>query len=338
MMSPYRASPACKKEAMKMLLENVIPNKIQPIRSGGMCGERSSPRIGLVLSSGAARGLAHVGAIQVLEELGIPVHAVAGCSMGAYIGSLWNYGCDGVELERLAAEITRPRDLLGLVDPAFPPGRGLIRGRKIKARLQRTIGNTRFSELRRPLRVIATRLDTFERAVFNYGVVAEAVHASLAIPGVCVPVELDGAHYSDGAILDPLPVDVLRDMGCDYVIAVNVIPEVKALSEECGHYQEADISWLQAFNPFGAGNFVDTLRRSVLSAEIRLAQESASQADVLISPAVRDHGWHDYRKWEFYIERGREAAFAQAQALLQLKSARPNNNTEETIHDETISA
>ncbi|MEZ5323883.1 MAG: patatin-like phospholipase family protein [Verrucomicrobiales bacterium] len=287
-------------------------------RPGSGCHLRSAPRIGLALSSGAARGLAHVGVIQAIEELGVPIYAVAGCSMGAYIGALWNFGCSGAEMEKLAATINRPRDLLGLVDPAFPPGRGLIRGRKVKARLERTIGDARFSDMKRPLRVVATRLDTFERVVFSHGKVADAVHASLAIPGVCVPVELKGAHYSDGAILDPLPVEVLRRMGCDHIIAVSVIPRVSEMSAACGQFYEEKRPWLQGFNPFATGNFIDTLRRSVLSAEIRLADDSGRNADVLIEPEVREGGWHDYRQWPFYIERGRDAAFARTEELLAL--------------------
>ncbi|MGK0187521.1 MAG: NTE family protein [Verrucomicrobiales bacterium] len=295
------------------------------------------PRIGLALSAGAARGLAHIGVIQILEELEIPIYAVAGCSMGAYIGALWNYGCDGAEMERLAATINRPRDLLGLVDPAFPPGRGLIRGRKIKQRLEQTIGDARFRELKRPLRIVATRLDSFERVIFSHGRVSDAVHASLAIPGICVPVELNGARFSDGAILDPLPVDVLRRMGCDYTIAVSVIPKVTEISSACGHTaSERKRSWAHAINQFATGNFIDTLRRSVLSAEIRLASESGQQADVLIAPAVRARGWHDYRQWEYYIARGREAAMAQQGRLRALCDYRFPDTTTTTIHRKEI--
>ena len=296
----------------------------------------SKARIGLALSSGAARGLAHVGVIQALEELGVPIYAVAGCSMGAYVGALWNYGCSGAELENLAATINRPRDLLSLVDPAFPPGRGLIRGFKVKERLHNTIGDVRFSEMKRPLRVVATRLDTFERVVFSHGKVVDAVHASLAIPGVCVPVELNGAHYSDGAILDPLPVDVLRRMGCDHIIAVSVIPRVAEISSACGHFFESKRPWLQGFNPFAAGNFIDTLRRSVLSAEIRLADEAGHQADILIEPQVRDGGWHDYRQWPFYIERGRAATFAMSEQLLELLALCANGSAVDPAKITTI--
>ena len=297
---------------------------------------RGRPRTGLALSSGAARGLAHIGVLQVLEELDIRIDAVAGCSMGAYIGSLWNYGCDGKRLEQLAATVNRAPDLLRLIDPAFPPGRGLIRGAKIKRRLKATLGGTRFSELRRPLRVVATRLDTFERAVFSRGIVVDAVHASLAIPGVCVPVELDGHRYSDGAILDPLPVDVLRGIGCETVIAVSVIPPVSEIIAECGNNVPSR-GFLQDFNPFASGNFVDTLRRSVLSAEIRLAHESANEADVLIAPRVGNHGWHDYRQWPYYIDEGRTATLAKKKELLAIKRETfsvPNiatNNHYETI-------
>lgn len=308
-------------------------DRIIEIDKGDLIPRRREPRIGLALSAGAARGLAHIGVIQVLEELDIPIYAVAGCSMGAYIGALWNYGCDGQKMKELAATINRPIDLLSLIDPAFPPGRGLIRGHKIKARLQKTIGDVLFPELQRPLRIVATRLDAFERVIFSHGKVADAVHASLAIPGVCVPVELNGASFSDGAILDPLPVDVLRQMGCDYIIAVSVIPKVTEIGSACGHLsQGGKRSLLQAVNPFSAGNFIDTLRRSVLSAEIRLAGESGQKADVLIAPSVRARGWHDYRQWDFYIHQGREAALSQREKLLALCSNRFPDIATTTTH------
>src|SRR5207253_3943868 len=107
-------------------------------------------RIGLALSSGGAKGLAHIGVIQVLEENGIEVDIIAGCSMGAYVAAAWGFGCDGKTMEKLAREVEGRWGVWRLVDPVFPPREGFIGGRAIKNRLQRTIGDTHFSELTRP--------------------------------------------------------------------------------------------------------------------------------------------------------------------------------------------
>src|SRR5205814_2343301 len=112
----------------------------------------------------------------------------------------------------------------GLIDPVFPPRQGFLRGFAVKKRLMRSIGQARFSDLARPLRIVAGNLATLERVVFSSGEVAAAVHASSAVPGICVPVTIDGETYIDGGIVDPLPVDVLREMGVARVIAVDVIP------------------------------------------------------------------------------------------------------------------
>src|SRR5262249_55185727 len=159
--------------------------------------------------------------IQVLEENGIEIDCVAGASMGAYVGSIWAYGLDGTKLEKIARELEGRWGLMRLIDPVIPPRRGFIRTRPTIARLRRWVGDAHFSDLICPLRVLATRLDTLERVVFSSGEVARAVEASIAIPGVCVPVTLDGETYIDGGIADPLPVDVLMEMGIERVIAVN---------------------------------------------------------------------------------------------------------------------
>jgi CRP-like cAMP-binding protein len=124
-------------------------------------------RIGLALSSGGAKGLAHIGVIQVLEENGIEIDCVAGASMGAYVGAIWAYGLDGQMLEKTAREVEGRWGLLQLFDPVLPPRRGFVRTRRTIARLRRSIGDAHFSELIRPLRVVATQLETLERVVFS---------------------------------------------------------------------------------------------------------------------------------------------------------------------------
>ena len=285
-------------------------------------------RVGLALSSGAAKGLAHVGVIQVLEENGIEIDCITGSSMGAYIGSIWAYGLDGAKLERLALELEGRWGLLRLLDPSLPPRRGFLYTRRTAARLRRSIGTAHFSELIRPLRVLATHLDTLERVVFSSGEVASAVEASIAIPGVCVPVTLDGETYLDGGIADPLPVDVLAEMGIERIIAVNVIPPPERIRQwhdsrnepsgrapehsRFGHFLS------ERFNYLAHGNILDTMMQAINGAQTRVAEASAKQADVVIRPLSGDAEWHDFTHPQKYIALGRSAAEAQLAALKAL--------------------
>ena len=227
-------------------------------------------RIGLALSSGGAKGLAHIGVIQVLEENGIEVDCIAGSSMGAYVGAIWAYGLDGGQLEKIARENEKRWDFLRLLDPALFPRQGFLRTGRIIRRLRQSIGDAHFSELVRPLRVVATHLDTLERVVFSSGDVADAVDASIAIPGVAVPVTLDGETLIDGGIADPLPVDVLHEMGIERIIAVNVIPPPAIIRHWLDARDRAGTRCSAAarpvtallcrshFNYFAPGNILDT--------------------------------------------------------------------------------
>jgi len=159
----------------------------------------------LALSSGAAKGFAHIGVIQVLEEQGIEVDVVAGASIGAYIGALWTFGFKGTEIEELARELEGRWGFWSLIDPTFPPRRGFLRGHALKRRLMRSIGEARFADLERPLRVVVGNLATLDRTALAGGHVASAVHASMAVPGICVPVTLDGEAFIDGGIVDLCP-------------------------------------------------------------------------------------------------------------------------------------
>lgn len=307
--------------------------------------------VGLALSSGAAKGFAHVGVIQVLEENGVEVDVVAGASMGAYVGSLWAYGNNGPELERIAREMEGRWALWSLIDPAFPPRQGFLRGYAVKKRLMRTIGHARFADLARPLRVVAGNLATLERVVFTSGEVAAAVHASCAVPGVCVPVTLDEETYIDGGIVDPLPVDVLREMGVSKVIAVDVIPtpdRIRASLEagrEPKRCRERSVrNFLrrlfpvnQQLNYFARGNLFEILMRSLYGAQIRVAEASSRQADLVLRPDISDDRWLDYRHPGKFIALGRQAA---EQRLDEIKAlvARKEFEHEQKSAPETLAA
>jgi NTE family protein len=282
-------------------------------------------QVGLVLSSGAARGLSHIGVLQVLEENGIEVDIVAGSSMGAYIGAVWGAGYDGREMEKFAREIEGYRGLWRLMDFAAFPRRGFLLTDRVRKRLEQTIGPLHFSDMARPIRIVATRLDTLERVVFSGGSVVDAVLASLAIPGICVPVMRGGVPYVDGGICDPLPVDALIDIGVRKIIAVNTIatPQtIRACSSEAYEAEKGEAIWsskLNAwFNPFARGNAFDTLMRSIHAAQTRLAEASCRRASVVLRPYSCEGRWHDFSAPARYISLGREEAASQLSAIRNL--------------------
>jgi len=268
------------------------------------------------------------------------VDVVAGSSMGAYVGSLWAHGCDGRELEKLARDLETRWAFLSLIDPTFPPHRGFLRGFAVKKRLMQTIGQARFADLARPLRVVAANLATLERVVFSSGEVATAVHASTAVPGICVPITIDGETYTDGGIVDPLPVDVLREMGVARVIAVNVIPTperirhgLEAEIELARHsrkprrrfFQKPDPAELQ-MSYFARGSMLEILLRSVQSGQIRMAEASCLQADVVLRPDIYDDRWLDYRHPAKFIALGRHAAERHLDEITSLVNRREANH------------
>jgi len=298
-------------------------------REAGRC------RVGLALSAGAAKGLAHVGVLQVLEENGIEVDMVAGTSMGAYVGALWASGHPASFLEEKARELERPGNMWSLIDPVLPPRQGFMRGLGVKHRLMRSIGSAHFEELPRAFRVVTTNLETLERTVFSTGEVATAVHASCAIPGACVPVEIGGELYIDGGVSDPVPVDVLREAGIEKVIAVNVIPTPAVL--RCSRERQRELSDVtarsrsplhylnQQMNYFADGNILDVIQRSILGAQIRNAEEACRSADVVLRPVACDGFWHDFKNASRYVALGRRVATEQLDAIKTL-TKRPVTN------------
>ncbi|HSH92663.1 MAG TPA: patatin-like phospholipase family protein [Roseimicrobium sp.] len=302
--------------------------------------EIAGTRVGLALSSGGAKGLAHVGILQVLEENGVQVDVIGGCSMGAYIGALWAYGQTGTQLGELAYELKKPLGIWSLIDPAFPPREGFIHGKAVRRRLERTIDHVHFTDLLRPLRVVATNIDTLERAVFASGEVSAAVHASIAIPGVCAPVQLADETYVDGGISDPLPVDVLREMGIERIIAVNTIPTpaylrcVRELERErraTATNRFSPLRWLRRhLNYFSCGNILDNLLRSVNGAQIRVAEDACRQADVVLRPLSCDGNWHEFDQPGKYIALGRRAALEGLDEIRKLARRKESHESADT--------
>jgi NTE family protein len=307
------------------------------------------PRIGLVLSCGGARGLAHIGVIQVLEEAQIPISAIMGSSMGSYVGTLWAAGVPGQELARLASEIRDRRTLIRLLDLAVPPLQGFLRGHKVRKHLERTLGEKTLGDLATPMHVVATNLDTVRGEVLPPTTpAAAAVQASCAIPGIVSPVLLNDARWIDGGAAEPLPVELLHKVAdLDYIIAVNVMPTLEDISSS--KMQSYPIpppipssmvsrffgSLSRNLNLFAYGNVLDTFKRCLTSSQLRVIEHEGAHADVLIHPFCQESRWYDFENFNRYIESGRTAALEalpQIQKLLQISRPEAPSPSEQSPH------
>lgn len=243
----------------------------------------AAQNVGIALGAGAARGLAHIGILQVLTENGVPIHCVAGSSVGAVIGSLF---AAGVELPLLAkmAKAMRWDDLVGLTISRS----GLVSTERIYQMLRFLTKDRRIEQLDIPAAFVAADLRTGNEVVFQEGSAAFAVRASLSIPGVFVPVESNGRVLVDGGLLNRIPVDVARDrLGADVVIAADL-----GFSDFRGRLR----------------SLPDIILRTIDILERQAAVQEPLHADVVISPPLSDVGSTQLNRASEVIERGRRAA------------------------------
>ena len=283
------------------------------------------PRIGLALSAGGARGLAHVGVIQVLEENGITIDCIAGSSMGAYVGSCWCGGYGGKELEKIALSHRGCFGPWKLVDLAWFFRRGLIRGNKVESSLRERIGDLSFKEMNRPFAISATRFDTLEPIVIKTGDVASAARASCSMPGICVPSKRSGIELFDGGMTDPLAMTALSSLGADRVIACCALRDPRHKRLSLGRKPLASPrfrSFLRLLNlrlnPFARGNVYDIVMRAVEAAQHRVLEHDLTMPDVVIRPATTRLRWYAFHKPELYVEAGRRAAESQLDSIRAL--------------------
>ncbi|HPA51164.1 MAG TPA: patatin-like phospholipase family protein [Thermoanaerobaculia bacterium] len=298
------------------------PARAQPVESAA---ER--PTVGLVLSGGSAHGLAHVGVLKVLHELRIPVDVVTGTSMGSIVGGLYAAGMSPPEMEWLMGTIDwedilddRPsRDRLsfrrkqdempsyvdlemGLTTRGLAFPSGLIAGQKLgfllKSLTLGTVGIEEFDDLPIPFRCIATDIATGEKVVLAGGSLAEAIRASMSIPGVFSPVPRGDRLLVDGGLVDNLPVGEARDLGADVVIAVDVSSD------------KFDMEKLKSFG--------GVLSRMTSLPVVRNVSVSAPRANVVLTPRVGDIPSMGFSRAAEIVARGEEEARRLAKVLSAL--------------------
>jgi NTE family protein len=201
-------------------------------------------KFGLALGSGSARGMAHIGVIQVLEAYHIPIDMIAGTSIGAVVGSVYATGA-AVKQMKEAALAMKHRKSFALFDPTIPRS-GLISGNRAEEILKKlALKDKTFDDLKIPFAAVATDIKTGAKVILNQGSVIKAVRASFSIPGVFTPVKYQDCYLVDGGLVDPVPADVIKKMGADIIIAVSLTQKspnsiLMILNRETGDLKEVE--------------------------------------------------------------------------------------------------
>ena len=212
-------------------MENYIKN------IGFMKRKFKRPQIGLALGAGGPRGLAHIGVLKVLEENGISIDCLAGSSMGSLIGALYAAGVEIARLEEIALNVDLKQTAV-MLTPTIPRS-GLVEGKRMKEFIKSFVGDANIEDLEIPFAAVATDIKTGEEIVIDNGSVAEAVRASISIPGIFTPARFGDRFLVDGGLSNPVPVSEVRQMGADVIIAVNVIASIERNAQRIGIGAEA---------------------------------------------------------------------------------------------------
>ena len=242
-------------------------------------------KVGLCLGSGGARGLAHVGVLQVLEENGIVPDLISGCSAGAIFGAIYAAGTNLRMLERYLGTV----DAKTIIDLGIPIQGGFLSGDKIEEVVMTLTHNLSFGETRIPFVCIAADLISGEMKVFEEGKLHRAVRASMAVPGVFTPACIDDHYYVDGGVIEELPVDVLRQRGADVVIT-------------------SDLGIKRNFFDPEHPSPVNILRRSTDIMQAHMTVRQADKGDVVIRPDASFMGLLKINGYEESVAAGRQKA------------------------------
>jgi len=276
-------------------------------------------KISLVLGSGGARGYAHIGVIEALEERGYEIVSVSGCSMGALVGGL--YACGKLDEYKEWVLGLQPLDVAGLLDLAWDR-RGLMSGTKVFERLDELVGTTTIESLPIAYTAVASDLNRGKEVWFRDGDLLTAIRASIAIPSVFTPVELDGMLLVDGGVLNPLPVAPTMSDRSDLTVAVNLYgPD--APQEETAVAERYD-SLVERLASKAKSAIKDRLKRqeqvhifSILDQSFDTMQRSLTQyrlggypPDVTIELPKNICSTFDFHKAKMLIDAGRKAAEA----------------------------
>lgn len=291
-------------------------------------------KVGLVLGSGSAKGLAHIGVLKYLEEMNIKIDCIAGSSIGAMIGGAYAAGISIRKIEDIALKT----DLASSVKYFLPTisKSGLITGTKVKEFLKDIVGDIEIENLKIPFTATATDIFTGQEIVFNKGNLVEAIRASISVPIIFQPVIHDDQILVDGGLVNPLPVNIASKMGAEFIIAVNVMPslnktntvneknnnarmtaftkEIKSAMQKKLEALNIEYKWIKKLlankGKYNIPGFKKVLNQSVYITQRKLARLSIElySPDILIEPDISFAGFFDFYKAKEIIDSGYKAA------------------------------
>jgi len=295
----------------------------------------NNKKVGLVLGSGSAKGLSHIGVLKFIEELDIKIDYIAGSSIGAMIGGAYAAGISINEIEDIALKT----DLTSTVKYLLPTisKSGLISGTKVKEFLKDIVGDIEIENLNIPFIATATDIFTGQEIVFNKGNLVEAIRASISVPVIFQPVIHNNKILVDGGLANPLPINVVCKMGADFIIAVNVMPsldktntgnrkennslqdstftaEMKSAMQKKLEALNIDYKWIKKLlankGKYNVPGLKKVLNQSVYITQRKLARLSIElhRPDILIEPDVPFAGFFDFYKAGEIIDIGYKTA------------------------------
>lgn len=272
--------------------------------------EQNRPIIALVLGSGGARGYAHIGAIQVLEQSGIRPDFIVGTSAGSIVGSLYASGKNANQIRDIALNM-KANDVRDIrLDM-----KGFFDGQKVEDYVNEQVSDVPLQRLPIPMYVVATQLKEGKKVVFNYGNTGQAVRASVSIPSMFIPTKIGADEYVDGGLVSPVPVDVARKLGADIIIAVDIL---------------AQPMYTETSNVWGLFN------QNINIMQKNLAQIELKNADIVIQPDLREKVHiFDVSGRELTMQAGVDATVAQ---LGQIQKVFAQKNYKQKLNIQSIQA
>lgn len=258
-------------------------------------------KVGIALGGGAAKGFAHIGVIKMLEANGIVPAVVSGTSAGSVVGALYASGMDAYAMQEKAFALDESR----IRDVSLFSG-GVVKGQKLQDYVNELVGGRTLEKMRKPFAVVATKLENGERTVLVRGNTGQAVRASSSIPGVFEAVSIGKYHYVDGGVVSPVPVDAARELGAEFVIAVDISSKANGIDSST--------------------SMLGNINQSIRIMGNKLGALELQRADIVIRPKVNDIGPADFEQKNRAIlegERAAQAALPQIRAkLAALRDAR----------------
>lgn len=291
--------------------------EVIPMSNGNLTQSGGKPVVGLALGSGSARGWAHIGVIQALEEMGIEPQVVAGTSVGAIVGGAYVTGT----LNQFAEWVKNltVKDVVGLLDISFSGG--VVKGEKLFGFFREHHENPEIEKLDKKLVTVATDMKTGREIWITKGPMLDAARASCALPGLFSPFNLQGRWMLDGGLVNPVPVSAARAMGADIVIAVNLNAQLVGghlardtrtqVEGEVGSEEERSI-WHKVMNYFSTEEGEDPSFFDVVASSINIMQDRITRSrmagdppEVTLVPLLEDFALMDFHRAKEAIEEGR---------------------------------